>query len=182
MNKNKETIEEFQDLVTKVYFLIASKEEQLTENKVQDVETFSDILEQYTKKTNNLKPVSLEEKMRIIIDKINQTRMIGIDVYSYLLQLRKIIFTEEEQENNFKITVMRNTEMEQNGMTTTAKAVLALRTPQEDGKHLIRYFIFTPGEKLIPISKEELKAKLESNEMGYVAKDDPVIPGLGGRK
>lgn len=180
-NNNPKTREEFQDTFLKIYFLVASKEEKLTKNKVGEVESFEDILEQYTDLTDNLKPIPVEEKMAILVDKVNSTRMIGIDAYSYVLQLRKIIFTEQEQKDNFRVTVIRNTEKQGEDTLTTAKAVFALRVPVDD-RFAVEYYIYSPGEQLRPITKEELQEKFELNEIGYVAKDDPVIPGLGGKK
>ena len=63
------------------------------------MEKLEDILKEYNI-PNNLK-LDLYERLAILIDKVNKTEMTGIDSLSYLLQLRKILFTENEMEKKY---------------------------------------------------------------------------------
>ena len=173
-NQNRNTQIEFQQAFERVYCLIAEQEKKLTENDVGREETFAEILAQYSRTTDSLQPVSLEEKMNILIAKINSTQMQGIDAFSYLLQLRKVLFTNQEQKDNIKISIIRNS----NENSAEALSIISIRLPDETGKKVVNSYMFKPGSELIPISKEDLQANFDSETMGYVEADDPVIPGI----
>ena len=116
----------------------------------------------------------IREKIEILISKVNSTKMIGIDAYSYLLQLRKILFTEQEQKDNIKISIIRNSSEN----SAEALSVISIRLPDETGKMVVNRYMFKPGSELIPISKEDLQSNFDNETMGYVEADDPVIPGI----
>ena len=96
------------------------------------------------------------------------------DAYSYLLQLKKILFTEQELKDNIKISVIRNS----NENSAEAVSIISVRLPNEEGKMVISRYIYRPGYELEPISREDLQANFDNDTMGYVAPDDPVIPGI----
>lgn len=173
-NINKQSRDEFSQAMHKVYNYIASREPRISQNEPEKVETFDEIIAQFTSLTDKLKQVDIREKIEILINKVNSTRMIGIDAYSYLLQLRKILFTEQEQKDNIKISIIRNS----NESSAEALSIISIRLPDETGKMVINRYMFKPGSELISISKEDLQANFDSETMGYVKLDDPVIPGI----
>ena len=54
------------------------------------------MLDEYSKSTDNIQEISLNERLAILIDKVNSTEMVGIDSLSYIIQLEKILFTPEQ--------------------------------------------------------------------------------------
>ena len=173
-NTNEQSKNEFSQAMHKIYNYIANREPKISQNEPEKVETFDEIVAQFNSSTDKLRPVDIREKIEILISKVNSTKMIGIDAYSYLLQLRKILFTEQEQKDNIKISIIRNS----NENSAEALSIISIRLPDETGKMIVNRYMFKPGSELIPISKENLQANFDSETMGYVEADDPVIPGI----
>lgn len=173
-NINEQTKKDFSSAVHKVYSYIAEKEPKVTQNDVEEVESFEEIVSQFVSKTDKLDHIDVREKVDILIDKVNSTKMIGIDAYSYLLQLRKILFTPQEQKNNIKISIIRNSDEN----SAKALSIISTRLPDENDKMIINRYIFRPGSKLIPILREKLQENFDNSTMGYVGDNDPEIPGI----
>lgn len=173
-NTNEQSRNEFSQVMHKVYNYIANREPKISQNEPEKVETFDEIVAQFTSSTDKLKPVDVKEKIEILISKVNSTKMIGIDAYSYLLQLRKILFTEQEQKDNIKISIIRNSSEN----SAEALSIISVRLPDDTGKMVVNRYMFKPGSELIPISKEDLQSNFDNETMGYVEADDPIIPGI----
>ena len=173
-NTNEQSKNEFAEVMHKVYNYIASREPKISKNEPEKFETFDEIVTQFVSSTDKLKPVDIREKIEILISKVNSTKMIGIDAYSYLLQLRKILFTEQEQKDNIKISIIRKSSEN----SAEALSIISIRLPDETGKMVVNRYMFKPGSELIPISKEDIQANFDSETMGYVEAKDPIIPGI----
>lgn len=174
-NVNKQSQKEFKTIVNKVYNYIAQRESKITKNEPQQVETFEDIVSQFVDMSDKVKPIDINDKIDILIKKVNSTRMVGIDAYSYLLQLRKILFSKEEQKDNIKISIIRNFY----GDAAEALAIISTRTPDEAGKMVIKRYMFRPGMALIPVAIENLQENFDNGTMAYIKDDDaPKIPGI----
>ena len=173
-NTNEQSRNEFSQAMHKVYNYIANREPKISQNEPEKAETFDEIVAQFTNSTDKLKPVDVKEKIEILISKVNSTKMIGIDAYSYLLQLRKILFTEQEQKDNIKISIIRNSSEN----SAEALSIISVRLPDDTGKMVVNRYMFKPGSELIPISKEDLQSNFDNETMGYVEADDPIIPGI----
>lgn len=94
INENQNTQQEFKNSVTKIYELIVKQELQINEiPQVEHIETFEDLMNEYAQTTTNIHSISLDEKLSILIDKVNAKRMVGIDSLSYILQLKKYYLT-----------------------------------------------------------------------------------------
>lgn len=173
-NINKHSREEFSQIMHKVYSYIASREPKISQNETEKIESFDEIVSQFIKTTDKLKPINIREKIEILISKVNSTKMIGIDAYSYLLQLRKILFTPQEQNDNIKISIIKKT----NDSTAEALAIISIRMPDENGKMSIDRYMFKPGEEMIPISQNDLQENFDNETMDYIESNDPLIPGI----
>lgn len=181
VNRNQQTQQEFKQSLTKMYQLIAQQEKSLSERKpVEHIQTLAELLEEYSHITNNIQDISLNERLSILVSKVNSTGMVEIDSLSYVLQLRKILFTEEQRKNNIRVTIVRNNEPFEEGKVAMASAIFTLNGQNfEENPEQNVYYYFNPNHELVPIAKEELQTKF------YVEKDDPRIPGIieyGGMK
>lgn len=179
LNMNAKTQVEFKHMITNVYKEIASIEEKKTSNEVEKIESFDDILKQYCEVTDNIKEVSLEEKMDILVRKANSTKLVGIDALSYIIQLRKVLFTSRERLSNFQISVIRDSGINNQNEYASANAIFSLRKKGEK-KDLMSYYFYTPGQNLRPINRDDLERFFETGILGYVDNDDPKVPGIVG--
>ena len=187
INKNQQTQQEFKQALTKMYQLVAQQEKSLSESKqVEHIQTLDELLEEYSHMTNNIQDISLNERLSILVSKVNSTGMIGIDSLSYVLQLRKILFTEEQRKNNIGVTIVRNNEPFEEGKIAMASAIFTLNSQSfEENPEFNVYYYFNPNHVLVPITKEELQTGFNDGKLEYVEKGDPRIPGIienGGTK
>lgn len=187
INKNQQTQQEFKQALTKMYQLVAQQEKSLSESKqVEHIQTLDELLEEYSHMTNNIQDISLNERLSILVSKVNSTGMIGIDSLSYVLQLRKILFTEEQRKNNIGVTIVRNNEPFEEGKVAMASAIFTLNSQSfEENPEFNVYYYFNPNHALVPITKEELQTGFNDGKLEYVEKGDPRIPGIienGGTK
>lgn len=179
INRNQQSQEEFKEIITRVYSMIATQEKTIEQNPIEHIQTLDELLKEYATTTQNIKDISINERLSILVDKVNSTKMVGIDSLSYILQLRKILFTEEQRNNNVGITIVRNNENLENGRIASASAIFVLNgnsfetTPEQNV-----YYFYNPNNDIIQITQEELQKKFDEGLFDYVEKDDPRIPGI----
>ena len=178
-NRNKKTQQEFQAALTKMYRLIAQQEKGREEVQVEKIETLDELLAEYSQETENIRDVSINERLSILINKVNSTGMVGIDSLSYVLQLRKILFTEEQRKNNIGVTIVRNNEPIEDGKIAKASAIFTLNPNSfEDTPEQTVYFYYNPNQELVLITREELQVRFDEGTFSYIEEKDPRIPGL----
>ncbi len=179
VNKNKQTQQEFQAALTKMYQLIAEQDRSIKNYQVGHVQTLDELLDEYSAVTQNIKEISLEERVSILIDKVNSTKMVGIDSMSYVLQLKKILFTEEQRKNNIAMTIVRNNEPFEEDQVAMPTAIFALNDLGfETNPDQNVYYCFNPNNELVLITKEELQSKFDEGKFEYVEENDPKIPDI----
>ena len=182
LNKNFDTQNEFKSAYQKMYKLIISQEKDFNNKHAFYIQSFDELLNEYSHKTDNLKNIELDERLSILIDKVNKKGIVGIDALSYALHLRKILFNEEERKNNVKIIIIRNNDPFDKNKVAMPSVIVALN---KDGFKNIPdktvYFYYNPNKELVAVTSEELQSKFDEGTFEYVAKDDPRIPGIKGR-
>lgn len=182
INKNLNTQNEFKKAYQKMYNLIASQEKDFNNENIPYVQSFDELLDEYSHKTDNLKNISLDERLSILIDKVNKKGMVGIDSISYVLHLRKILFNEEERKNNVKIIIIRNNEPFDKNKVAMPSVIVALNKEGfKNNPDKTVYFYYNPNKELVVVTSEELQTKFDEGIFEYVANDDPRIPGIKGR-
>lgn len=182
LNINENTREEFNDAYQKMYKLIADQEKEFNNKNAFYVQSLDELLDEYTNKTNNIKEVSLDERLSILIDKVNKKGMVGIDSLSYALHLRKILFNEEERKNNVKIIIIRNNEPFDKDKVAMPSVIVALNKEGfKNNPNETVYFYYNPNKELIAVTSEDLQSRFNSGTFEYIANDDPKIPGIRGR-
>ena len=182
LNRNLKTMTEFVNAYQKMYMLVASQEKDKASDDILHKETFEELLSEYASRTTNLKDVSLEERLSILIDKVNKKGMVGIDSISYALHLRKILFNEEERKNKVKIIIIRNNEPFDKDKVAMPSVIVALnKVGFKNMPDKTVYFYYNPNRELVVVTSEELQSKFDEGIFEYVANDDPRIPGIKGR-
>lgn len=182
LNKNLNTQNEFKKAYQHMYNLIASQEKDFNNKHVPYVQSLDELLDEYTNKTNNMKEVPLDERLSILIDKVNKKEMVGIDALSYVQHLRKILFNEEERKNNVKIIIIRNNKPFDKDKVAMPSVIVALNKEGfKNNPNETVYFYYNPNKELIAVTSEELQSRFNSGTFEYIANDDPKIPGIKGR-
>lgn len=180
INRNLQTQQEFKESLSRMYQLIASQEKNLTKSsQVEHTQTLDELLDEYSKSTNNIQEISLNERLAILIDKVNSTEMVGIDSLSYIIQLGKILFTPEQKGKNIAFSIVRNNIPTDDSKIAMASAIFTLNEQgfQEKPDQNI-YYYFNPNSNLIPITKEELQNRFNDKVLEYILEKDPRIPGI----
>lgn len=180
INRNLQTQQEFKESLSRMYQLIASQEKNLIKSsQVEHTQTLDELLDEYSKSTDNIQEISLNERLAILIDKVNSTEMVGIDSLSYIIQLEKILFTHEQIGKNIAFTIVRNNIPIDGSKIAMASAIFTLNEQgfqEKPDKNI--YYYFNPNSKLISITKEELQNRFNDKVFEYILEKDPRIPGI----
>lgn len=179
VNFNKRTRREFEQSLSRMYEVIAREEKQQEDVSVEHVQTFDELMEEYASITSNITPIDLDEKVSILMNKINLAGMVGIDSLSYALHLRKILFTEKERLNNVIISVVRNNEPIDQDRIAMAGAIFTVNSVgffDEPDKN--KYYYFNSSDGFVPVSREELQMRFDEKTFEYIEEKDPRVPGI----
>lgn len=178
VNFNMDTQKEFDSSLEKVYSLIKEQEKEKNDI-VREEQSFDELLDEYMSVTDKVDAVGFNEKVDILMDKITSANMSGIDSFSYLLHLRKILFNNGERDNNINISIIRNNEPLDPERVAMASSIIAIN---EDGFPFFpedtKYYYFTPGEEIKMMQQEEVQEKFNNCIFQYVTANDPKIPGI----
>lgn len=178
-NDNLQTQKEFQESLTKIYKIIAEQDKTIETRQVEHVQTLDELLDNYSKLTKNIEELSFYERLSILIDKVNMTKMVGIDSMSYILQLRKILFTPIQRDKNLTATIVRNNIPFESDKVAMASVIFTVNEIDlEKYEDQNKYYYYNPNHQLIPITKDELQTKFDEKELEYIEKDNPRIPGI----
>ena len=167
INKNNKTKQEFNSMIEKIY------------KDIKREKSLDDLLSEYKELTDNIKSINYYERLSILIEKLEEENLGEIDILGYLLQLRKILFTEEQKTDNIKITIIRDKETlsEENKSTSTAIITINDISFIDKSDNNI-YYYYNPNKGLKPISKEELQEKFKTHLYEYINNNDPQIPDI----
>lgn len=205
VNKNQQTQQEFNNALTKMYNLIIDKEnekskesklsseipksqehsEEVEQVPIEKRESFAETVAKYKRATKQIVHISLAEKLDILMQKVNDSKLVGIDSLSYILHLRKVLFTEEERKENINISVIRDNELIEQTQSATASAIIAINEYSfTNNPESTIYYVYHPKISFQKITFEELKNRFSDGTYNYIQKKDPEIPGIsqGGMK
>lgn len=179
INKNERTKFEFYDLITKMYTLIVEQETNSKNVQVEREETFEEILQQYNQTITEYPMIDLNEKLDILINKVNSLNMVGIDSLSYVLHLRKILFSLEERKDNIIVSIVGNSEVVDKEKQAMASAIFTINNEHVllQGQDNI-YYLYNPNGNLLPTSREEIQERFDNGTFIYIDSRDPKIPGI----
>ena len=177
-NFNMDTQKEFDSSLEKVYFLIKEQEKEKND-VVREEQSFDELLSEYMAVTDKMDAVGFNEKVDILMNKITSANMAGIDSFSYLLHLRKILFNNGERDNNINISIIRNNEPLDPERVAMAGSIISIN---EDGFPFFpedtKYYYFTPGMEVQLMTLSEVQDRFDNCLFQYVTTNDPKIPGI----
>ena len=174
INKNNNTKNEFKYLVCKIYKIISEEEKK----RKHQVYHYNDLLNIYRQLNQEESDFSLENRMRILINKVNSLKESSVDVMGYISKLKYVLFSKYELQNNFQYSILRKnfSFLEEKSASICAVFTLNLDNIYNDADNNI-YFIYYPYKGLNLISKEDLKQLFLDGHLSYMKKS-PKIPGI----
>ena len=176
VNKNNKTKEEFNKYLNHVNSIIL-KEYKIKETNKE--ESLDDLLKEYETLTNNIKEVKIQDKFDLLLEKINLSNMRGIDSYYYIMQMKKILFTDEELVENFAFNLIRTNLPQDEDKTAGIVGIFTINDYNiNEYADLNKYYLLTENNEVKAINKELIENKFESGEYDFIKKTDYGIPGV----
>jgi hypothetical protein len=184
INYNQNTKNQFNKIVCNVYKIIIKQEEKKIMNELiekQKIESlsFDDLITKYRNLTNfNYTKISLDKKVDILIEKIISSNFKEMDAISYLMQLKQIIFSEEERLFHFNMTVIRENLINSNfEAIPTTIFTINKKNINIDNKNNV-YFSYNQINGLKTISKDQIEQLFNNGTYSYIESKDCKIPGI----
>lgn len=174
LNENIKTCNEFYDTVSHIYGLIAEEENTIVN---QEDETYEEILRQYEEVSST--SLSFDKKLEIMMRKVIDSGMQGVDSIAYILQLRKIIFSQQERDRNIKASVVRDNINNKKDKVATVSVILTVN-PDDYNKNIFnnQYYMFHPNYPLTVLSLELIDEMFREGILEYIGKHYLEIPGV----
>lgn len=174
LNQNTKTREEFNEIVNRVYEMIAQEENVAL---VEEDETFEEILRQY----EEMSPSSLDfdKKLEIMMRKVIDSGMQGVDSIAYVLQLRRIFFNQHEREHNIRASVVRdNLNVKKDRVATVSVIFTVNRTDYAKDIFANHYYLFHPDYPLTVLSLELIDEMFREGVLEYIGNKYLKVPGV----
>ena len=177
LNKNKETQEEFEEALNKVYMHILREENVNSKTDIIHISFFEEILNEFFKIFTKLKDIRFEERISIMVRKANNMHLKGVDYFSYLKQIQKILFTPLERQENIEICMLANN-LDNEDKKSELVAIITINFKGFNNKDLNLYYILKANGILMPLLKEELEGLLNVKKLEYIDEFLGRIPGV----
>ncbi|MBP3461130.1 MAG: hypothetical protein J6K21_01805 [Bacilli bacterium] len=161
-NINKNTQKEFKKNLEKVYKIYIDEKIKNKKNLIN----FDELMKKY-KLIREKENIELFDKFKILIQEINKSDLIGVDAMSYVHQLTKLIFNNNELSTNFNFTIIKNISKSSN--TINLCGIFTLNNNI--------YYSYIPKKVLSRLSKEEIENLFNEGFFEYIDLEHQ-IPGI----
>ena len=163
LNSNQETQREFDEIVKKVY-----------ENFKLENKTHYTLNNSYL---NHLEDLNINERLTIFLKQINLINLTGLDAYGTILELKRILFTKDEQKNNFIMSIIKNNEPDDK--QTDIVAIISINPDNFDYyPERTQYYILYPNMKSIETNIHYLENAFNNRVFEYINDKTPTIPNI----
>lgn len=175
VNQSKETREEFRSILSKI--ILDIKEQEYGIRQEQEETPYEEVIDEYAAVRPVLEGLDFNGRMTIMFEQLGRQGLEGIDAHSYLLQLRKSLFTPEELENNIDITILRhNTGDPENpvdivSIVTTSENYRNSNSPME-------YILYSTGMEPRHLEKDDMEELMSSETLSYYTYPMKRVPGI----
>ena len=166
VNKNENSKEEFYQALVKVINILKTQNNE--RNK------FADLIEKYTNLTPRKPKIPFEQKIIIFLERIKDISLDTIDAFSYILDLKRVMFNTTEKEYNISITVVRNNIPFNSNKQVEAIAVISVI----DNQGKTTYYLFNPDLEFTQISHRLLSEYINNKRFEYISENNPKILNL----
>ena len=187
LNQNKSSRIEFKTTLKKV--ITDMKEQQyglrpkeIAENNAPvlyepGLDTFQSAVDEYAAIRPVLDNLPFDARVQIMYEQIEKQGLEGIDAHSYLLQLRKSLFTEEERENNIDITILRHNTGEKDHPVDMV-SIITTSENYKDPNAPMSYALYSAGYPPRPLEKEDMEDLMSSETVQYYTYPMKRLPGI----
>ena len=177
MNRNHGTKQEFYSVLNKVINHVSSQTKEGPVVSDISEETYEESLNAYMDLDKVSLNIPFTDRVGIMLEQIGKSGLEGIDAHSYLLQLRKTLFTKDEQDKQIDITVIRhNTREEDNPVD--AISVITIAEDYTEKESPMSYILYSAGEEPRPMEKEDVEGLMRDDVISYVTYPMKRIPGI----
>ena len=161
-NSNKETQKEFSDAFNKMYNLVAWQDKSILKTQgVSKKPTFEEVLEEYMRLTRNVKEIGLYERFALLLDELESMGLTRIDAIGHIIQLRKVLFTEEQTYNNVSVTIIENNNHGDDRSAIPAIVIALNPSGFDNNIDNTTYYYLDSNNPLQSISKDELQKNFD---------------------
>lgn len=144
-------------------------------NNIPFNQNFADLLKSYSELKSSIGDnISLNERVKILINKVNSVNFKGIDCYAYLLYLKRILFSGDLS-NKIDISIIRDNTLDK----TSAISVIVIKQKKDDGLDENFYYMYKANGKLKQVSLNDLQMMFDKKEISYISENDQIrISGI----
>jgi len=175
LNKNEQTVNEFNGLVSGVVEDILQQEIAESTTSTIDSYEYQQALNMYLGLSNSSLP-PIDKRVSTIIEQLNACKLPPMDTYSYLLQLRQIQFSTDEKNYCFRASILR--ENPENPLAPIGtRCIISTSECFIIPENPITYYSFRPGEEVVKTTQEEVLSDLREGRLEYI-NSKTEIPGI----
>lgn len=166
-NANLDTKSEFSSIVDKVYKRFIGY------NTSSNI-SFEDIKNEYESLCSK-RSIPLEERVSILINKVNGADLEGVDSLSYIIHLNNLLFTSLEKKKNMVVSLLKHNL----GDDKVGVSVIFTINKSDVNKNSDenKYIYYEPKNKLIEIQKDEILKEMKDGSLSYIKGSVYKIPG-----
>lgn len=171
LNKNHKSKREFNLMVTEVYSMIVNGESKRKKQSYYEAFRIDDLIDE---KAGKLDFYSLEDKIKLLLEKANGYDLKTIDFMGYVKQLLSVLFDSKKVENSVSFSIVSDKKRNKEGKDATITGVFTI-TEGNQFYHLL----YNDSEKtLIALSNSDINAMFDDGELSYIDKQSTIIPGV----
>lgn len=175
-NRNKETKNEFEEVVEKMYNLINKQE---NEKRPEKEQSFEELIQEYGQKTTNFKEIPVKDRVDILVTAVDEKKLEKSDAFGYAKYLTELL----NDGNDFGIFIIGYDPNNSNQNPTTTAIIwmndseaepFFFETGEETSLEYGRctYFIYNPNTEMVKIPYQDLKEKFNNGEYYYLGETD----------
>ena len=162
LNVNANTQKEFKEKLSRIY----KKYLDIREKKLNKSLNFQKLELKY-KEIRHDNNIEVSKKFEYLIKEIEHSNLLGIDAMSYVHQLTKLIFNDEELENNINFTILKC-----NSNTINLCGIFVFNKI---------YYLYIPNKVFAKLSKEIIENLFDQKNLEYIDLHH-LIPGIEQKK
>lgn len=188
LNQNKGTRIEFRNTLQKVIADIKEQQYGVRPKEVDEEDAdvvlyepgfneFQSAVDEYAAVRPVLEQLPFDARVQIMFEQLERQGLEGVDAHSYLLQLRKSLFTPEEQERNIDITILRHNTREEDHPVD----IVSVITTSEDYRNPdapMSYILYSVGCEPRPLEKEDMEKLMSNETVQYYTYPMKRLPGI----
>lgn len=169
LNKSRQTREEFDGIVKRIYKDIVNSED-------NNLDT---LIREYRFLKTDYKNVSLKDRIKILLEELNMVDMKTMDCLGYLMRLKRIMFTSLELDKHISFVVLKK---EEKGEVYPCVIVTINQNDNISVSLDNEYLEYRIGKDPIKVSKEEIKKMFFNDQLKYLRSSKKRIPGIDNKR